>query len=62
MNFYKMKKMLTNIWGWIMAVLLIIDFFIIAFLFTVILVVLLSPFIILIGVPVLIEDLWKKKY
>lgn len=57
-----MKKMLTNIWGWIMAVLLIIDFFIIAFLFTVILVVLLSPFIILIGVPVLIEDLWKKKY
>ncbi len=57
-----MKKILTNIWGWIIAILLIIDFCIIAFLFTLILVVLLSPFIILIGLPILIEELWKNKY
>tara|TARA_B100000579_G_C22713556_1_gene795771 strand:+ start:490 stop:663 length:174 start_codon:yes stop_codon:yes gene_type:complete len=57
-----MKETVTQIWAWMVAILFIIDFFIIAFLFTVILVVLLSPFIILIGVPILIEDLWKDKY
>jgi len=58
----RMKKMLMNIWGWTVAILLIVDFLLIAFLFTVILLVLLSPFIILIGLPILIEDLWKDKY
>ena len=57
-----MKDKLTQIWAWIVALLFIIDFFIIAFLFTIILVVLLSPFVILIGIPVLIEELWKEKY
>ena len=58
----RMKQMLMNIWGWTVAILLIVDFLLIAFLFTVILLVLLSPFIILIGLPILIEDLWKDKY
>ena len=57
-----MKKILTNIWGWMIAILLIIDFCIIAFLFALILVVLLSPFIVLIGLPILIEELWRDKY
>ncbi len=62
MNLSNMKQVLIQIWAWTMALLFIIDFFIIAFLFTIILVVLLSPFIILIGIPVLIEELWKEKY
>tara|TARA_R110002020_G_scaffold103416_7_gene242197 strand:- start:5656 stop:5844 length:189 start_codon:yes stop_codon:yes gene_type:complete len=62
MNLSNMKQVLIQIWAWTTALLFIIDFFIIAFLFTIILVVLLSPFIILIGIPVLIEELWKEKY
>ena len=61
-NSIKMKERLIEIWAWAVAILFIIDFFIITFLFTIILVVLLSPFIILIGVPVLLEELWKDKY
>ena len=57
-----MKEILTDLWSWVIAILLIVDFFIITFLFAVILVVLLSPFIILIGLPVLLEELWKKRY
>jgi hypothetical protein len=57
-----MKKIITNIWAWFTAIFLIIDFLLIAFLFTIILVVLLSPLVILIGVPMLINVIWKKKY
>jgi hypothetical protein len=57
-----MKEIITNIWSWFTAIFLIIDFLLIAFLFTTILVVLLSPLAILIGVPILIEGLWGKKY
>jgi|TARA_R100000908_G_C3678009_1_gene97958 hypothetical protein len=57
-----MKEIITEIWAIVIALLLIIDFFIIAFLFTVILVVLLSPLVILVGVPIMIDTIWKKKY
>jgi len=57
-----MKEIITDIWSIVIALLLIIDFFIIAFLFTVILVVLLSPFLILIGIPLIIESIWREKY
>jgi len=57
-----MKDIVIQIWAWVVAILFIVDFFIITFLFSVILLVLLSPFVILIGVPILIEDLWKNRY
>ena len=57
-----MKEMLTNIWVWFTVTFIIIDFFIIAFLFSIILVILLSPLVVLIGIPVLIDLMWKKKY
>tara|TARA_R100000908_G_C3613513_1_gene62523 strand:+ start:156 stop:344 length:189 start_codon:yes stop_codon:yes gene_type:complete len=62
MNSNKIKEMLIQLWAWVTAILIIVDFLLIAFLFTVILVVLLSPFLILIGLPILIEELWKDKY
>ena len=48
MNLSNMKQLLIQIWAWVTALLFIV--------------VLLSPFIILIGIPVLIEELWKEKY
>ena len=57
-----MREILTQIWAWFTVTFLIIDFFIMAFLFTIILVVLLSPLVILIGVPILMDEIWKKKY
>ena len=62
MNSNKVKEMLIQLWAWVTAILIIVDFLLIAFLFTVILVVLLSPFLILLGLPILIEELWKEKY
>jgi hypothetical protein len=58
----KMKEMLTNIWVWFTVTFIIIDFFIIAFLFSIILVILLSPLVVLIGLPLLMGSIWKKKY
>ena len=54
--------MLTNIWVWFTVTFIIIDFFIIAFLFSIILVILLSPLVVLIGLPLLMGSIWKKKY
>ena len=62
MNSNKVKEVLIQLWAWVTAILIIVDFLLIAFLFTVILVVLLSPFLILLGLPILIEELWKEKY
>ena len=56
-----MREILTQLWAWFTATFIIIDFFIIAFLFTIILVILLSPLVILIGVPILMGSLWNKK-
>jgi hypothetical protein len=55
-----MKEIIINIWSWFTVIFLIIDFFLIAFLFTTILLFLLSPLVILIGVPILIENIWGK--
>ena len=55
-----MREILTQIWAWFTATFIIIDFFIIAFLFTIILVILLSPLVILIGIPILIDRVGKK--
>jgi len=55
-----MKEMLTNIWVWFTVTFIIIDFFIIAFLFSIILVILLSPLVVLIGLPLLMGSIWKK--
>ena len=57
-----MREIMMNIWAWFTVTFLIIDFFIIAFLFTIILVVLLSPLVILIGIPILMDGKSKKKY
>jgi len=55
-----MKEMLTDIWVWFTVTFIIIDFFIIAFLFSIILVILLSPLVVLIGLPLLMGSIWKK--
>ena len=55
-----MREIMMNIWAWFTALFLIIDFFIIAFLFTIILVILLLPLVILIGLPILMDNIWKK--
>ena len=57
-----MREIMMNIWAWFTALFLIIDFFLITFLFATILVILLSPLVILIGVPILMDTIWKKKY
>ena len=59
-SLYKMKEMLTDIWVWFTVTFIIIDFFIIAFLFSIILVILLSPLVVLIGLPLLMGSIWKK--
>ena len=55
-----MREIMMNIWAWFTALFLIIDFFLITFLFATILVILLSPLVILIGLPILMDNIWKK--
>ena len=56
-----MREIMMNMWAWFTAIFLIIDFFLITFLFATILVILLSPLVILIGVPILMDIIWKKE-
>jgi len=57
-----MKKNLIQIYSWAIVILFFIDLSIIFLLCVTIVVSLLTPFIILVGIPLMISELWKKKH
>jgi len=56
-----MKEIITQIYSWIVAILFMVDLVLIILLCVTISLLLLTPLIIMIGVPVLIDLLWKRK-